>query len=188
MAAPPTVTTLDLSATFVMNKSLSDPTDEILRLQGVGWMKRKAIGLATLTLYVKQYKDDTGAEHIDIDQALTGGIPGTTEKRVLDWQPRDHDDHVFGFVIGKTRRIKLEEIEDEFLRAGWLPDTDEHGFINSYVSSDTPKSGTSWTAEQIWGFEEINEERRYVRHVRFVGPGNEKIQARLVYDYYGPAK
>lgn len=36
---------------------------------------------------------------------------------------------------------------------------------------------------QTWGFEEINDERRYVRHVDFVGPGDEHIQARLVYDF-----
>ena len=36
---------------------------------------------------------------------------------------------------------------------------------------------------QTWGFENIDDERRYVRHVDFVGPGNEHIQARLVYDF-----
>jgi hypothetical protein len=36
---------------------------------------------------------------------------------------------------------------------------------------------------QTWGFEQINNERRYVRHVDFIGPENEHIQARLVYDF-----
>ena len=36
---------------------------------------------------------------------------------------------------------------------------------------------------QTWGFEKIDDERRYVRHVDFIGPGNEHIQARLVYDF-----
>lgn len=36
---------------------------------------------------------------------------------------------------------------------------------------------------QTWGFEKINDERRYVRHVDFIGPGDEHIQARLVYDF-----
>jgi hypothetical protein len=36
---------------------------------------------------------------------------------------------------------------------------------------------------QIWGFEQVNDERRYVRHVDFIGPENEHIQARLVYDF-----
>ncbi|KAI0068315.1 hypothetical protein BV25DRAFT_1846248 [Artomyces pyxidatus] len=183
MAAPPTITTLDLSGTYVMNKTLSDDTDEILRLQGMGWFKRKAIRLATLTLTVRHYSEE-GVEHIDIDQTLTGGIPASTEIRVLDWQPREHEDPNFGHVLGKSRRIKVEDIENEFLKTGWLPDTVEHGTINSYVESHTEKSGSSWAAEQVWGFEEINGERRHVRHVAFTGPGGERINVRLVYDHY----
>lgn len=76
----------------------------------------------------------------------------------------------------------------------------QDGVINSYVKSDTSKSNTSWIAEQVfrpsqharlkngspvqtWGFEQINDERRYVRHVDFIGPENEHIQARMVYDF-----
>jgi len=187
MAAPLHITTLDFSATWVMNKTLSDDTDEVLRLQGISWLTRRAIGLATITLYAKHYKDDDGVEHIDIQQTLTGGISGTIENRILDWTFREHEDHLFGAVLGRSRRVKLDQIENDFLRSGWLPDTEEHGAINSYVKSDTPKSGTTWTAEQIWGFEEINGERRYVRHLDFTGPGGEHLQARLVYDFYAPA-
>lgn len=167
MAAPPSITTLDLSATWVMvgtvpflttsnsivnasqNKTLSDDTDDILRLQGMSWLTRRAIGLATITLYVRHSKDDDGIEHIDIDQALTGGIPGTSENRILDWTFREHADYLFGPVVGKSRRVKVDEIENKFLREGWLPDTVENGAINSYVKSDTPKSNTTWIAEQV---------------------------------------
>jgi hypothetical protein len=45
--------------------------------------------------------------------------------------------------------LKVDEIENEFLRDGWLPDTVESGAINSYVKSDTPKSNTTWVAEQV---------------------------------------
>lgn len=54
-------------------------------LQGIGWFKRRAISLATITLDIKQYRDDEGVEHIDIEQTATGGIKGTTENRTLDW-------------------------------------------------------------------------------------------------------
>ncbi|KAI0076232.1 hypothetical protein K474DRAFT_1663209 [Panus rudis PR-1116 ss-1] len=185
MAAPADMTTLDISGKYMMNKTLSDDTDEILRLQGVGWMTRKAIKLATLYLTVKHYKEDD-VEHIDIDQVLTGGVGATTELRVLNWQERNHEDHVFGPVIGKSRRIKVDDVENEWLREGWTNDTKEHGLINSWVQSDTAKSGRTWIAEQTWGFEVVNDERRYVRHVYFIGPQGEKIEARLVYDYQGP--
>jgi len=80
----------------------------------------------------------------------------------------------------------------------------QDGVIDAYVKSDTPKSNTSWIAEQVcrlsfpvpllvvykmltpiqtWGFEQINDERRYVRHVDFIGPESEHIQACMVYDF-----
>lgn len=186
MAAPDTLTILDISGKYTMNKDLSDKsTDDILRLQGVPWWKRKAIGLGSVSLSVKHFKDDAGVEHVDIDQTLTGGIPGTTERRTLTWTERENEDHLFGPVIGKSRRTKVDVLEDDFLKKGWTEDTLEHGVIQSYVESDTPKSGTTWIANQTWGLENINEERRYVRHVKFTGPGGEDIECRLVYDYLG---
>lgn len=47
---------------------MSGDTDQILALQGVGWLKRKAISMGTVTLDIKHYKDDAGIEHVDIDQ------------------------------------------------------------------------------------------------------------------------
>ncbi|KAG6832286.1 hypothetical protein H0H92_003519 [Tricholoma furcatifolium] len=170
------------------NKTLSDGnSDEILHLQGVSWFKRKAISLATVTLKIKHYKDSEGVEHVDIDQTLTGGFPGTTEKRTLTWTERKHEDHLFGPVIGKTRRTKVDALEDDFLKRDWSDDTLEHGVIQSYVESDTEKSAISWIADQTWGIELIGEakERRYTRHVKFTGPKGEAIECRLIYDYHG---
>ena len=115
------------------------------------WWKRKAFSLGTLTLSIKHYKDDAGAECIDIEQTLTGGIPGTKETRLLAWTEQPKEDHVFGPVIGKSRRIKVdsEELGEEFLKEGWTDDTIEHGVVQSYVESDTPKSGTTWIANQV---------------------------------------
>ena len=98
---------------------------------------------------INHFKDDDAVEHIDIDQRLSGGIPGTREDYTLDGTPRDHADDVFGYVISKTRRVRLDDVEDEFLKSGWTEDTTEHGAIHSYVESDTAKSGKTWTAEQV---------------------------------------
>jgi hypothetical protein len=87
-----------LTRCSIQNKSLSDDSDEILQLQGVGWFMRQAIAFATITLYVKQYKDEGGIEHIDIRQVLTGGIEGTEENRALNWTERSHKDRIFGDV------------------------------------------------------------------------------------------
>jgi hypothetical protein len=132
------------------NKALSgNAPDQILTLQGVGWFKRKAISSGTVTLYIKHYKQDDGVECIDIDQTLTGGISGTREERVLDWEERAKEDHLFGAIVGKSRRLKAEEIENDFLRTGWTEETLEHGLVESYVISDTAKSRTSWIGQQV---------------------------------------
>jgi hypothetical protein len=186
------------------NKVLSDNVDAILSMQGVPWISRTAISYAAITLYVNHYKDENGVEHIDSDQTLTGGFPGTTENRILDWTPRDHYDYVFGAVVGKSRRLKVDEIEDSFLKDGWVADTREHGLVCSWIESDREKSGYNWTSyevrsssrppylgpdsepfpSQVWGFEEIQGEIRYARHIKFTEkPGGTVVYARLVYDY-----
>ena len=132
------------------NKSLSDPrTDDILALQGVSWLTRLAIKFGTITLSVKHFKDENAVEHIDIDQTITGGIPGTRESRTLTWKEQEKNDHVFGYYIGKSRRVPVDELDVAFLKEGWSADTIEHGLVQSYVESDTAKSGTSWIANQV---------------------------------------
>lgn len=135
----------------VQNKKYSDNkgTDEILRLQGVSWLKRTAISAGTVWLAAKHYKDEAGVEHIDIDQTLSG-MSGTHEGRVLDWSPRERSDHVFGNVVAKSRRVPVAEIEEAYLKEGWTEDTVEHGAVQSYAESDTPKSKTTWIADQVY--------------------------------------
>jgi hypothetical protein len=67
----------------------------------------------------------------------------------LDWTFRETSDYIFGPVLGKSRRVRLDELDNEFLRNGWLPDTVEHGAIDAYVKSDTQKSKRTWIAEQV---------------------------------------
>jgi len=189
MAVPETMTTVDISGRFVMNKTLSDSTDHILTLQGVPWYTRKIIGVATITLDVEHYTGDDTFEHIDTDQTLTGGIKGTNESRTFSGLPREHTDYLFGDVIGLSKRVKADEIAEEFLSKGWTKDTleEEKGIIFTTASSKTETTGKTWTADQIWGFEEVDGLKRYARHVHFYTP-DETVQARLVYDYAGPTQ
>lgn len=104
---------------------------------------RKAIALSTITLSVKQYVDDGGVTHIDIEQTATGGIK-TTELRTLDWQVRDHEDRVFGKVDAQARWVKLADVDDDdFLKSGWDDLEGEH--VQGYVKSKT----NGWTADQV---------------------------------------
>lgn len=170
MAVPADVTILDLSGKYYLvrnivilnarnilihwlqqNKTLTDTgkMDDMLRLQGVSWMTRKIIGASSVTILLKHYKDDASVEHIDIDTKLTGGISGTREERTLWWKEREHEDHIFGSVLAKSRRVKADELDEPFLKTGWTPDTLEHGLVQSYAESNTAKSNTTWIANQV---------------------------------------
>ncbi|EIW74657.1 hypothetical protein CONPUDRAFT_159948 [Coniophora puteana RWD-64-598 SS2] len=193
MSAPLEVTTKNLAGVFLHNKSLSGATDEILKLQGVSWIKRKAIATFNLTLYITHTPPaaaDDGVERIHVDQKLSGGIPGTAEHHVLDWEERRETDDIFGVTVGKARRVKLDEVEDEFLRSGWTQDTVEDGVIEVVAWSDTAVTGKEWRAEQISGFEQKNGARRYCTRIKFTSSERSKgpILVHMYYDYQGPNK
>jgi hypothetical protein len=96
-------------------------------------------------LNTKHFKSEDGVEHIDIDQIATGGIKGTSEHRTLDGVEREHEDYIFGKVKGVTTWVKLEDITDDFLKSGWLPEANEHGLIRSFAENVDGK----WKAEQV---------------------------------------
>jgi hypothetical protein len=167
---------------------LSDPIDEVLQLQNVGWLIRKAVGYATVTLHIKQYEEE-GIEHIDIDQVIIGGIKGTTELRTFNDEWREHSDHIFGRVKGRNRRIKLSELkeddEDEaFIKKGWSQDiVDSDELIDGIVDSED----NAWTGRLTWGFEVVDGERRFARHSVVRKKDSDVFKrVRLVYDYKGP--
>jgi len=123
--------------------------DKILTLQGVNWMTRKIIAMATITFYIRHYKDNDGVEHIDTEEFYTGGVPGIKEKKTLWWREQEYHDYLVGDVKGKSRRAKIDVLDDSFLREGWTGETLEHGVIQSYSESDTSKSGKTWTDNQV---------------------------------------
>jgi hypothetical protein len=53
---------------------------------------------------------------IDITQTLTGGLAGTTEKRILSWTDREHKDYIFGHVVGRGRLFRGSKDEDGRVR------------------------------------------------------------------------
>ncbi|UKZ73144.1 hypothetical protein TrVFT333_000785 [Trichoderma virens FT-333] len=185
MAAPASKTTKDLNGNWTMNKTLSDSSDPVLSLQGVGFLTRKAIGLATVTLEIKQYEGppkppNTATDvvtHIDIVQSASK-LSSTEEKRCFDNFPRTHTDWLFGTVEGRSRWVSLDEVTDEFLKKDWLVEGEGQSFITN-VAENKEKG---WVAEQVWGFQIVDGERRYCRHV-VVTKGSERAQIRLVYDY-----
>lgn len=201
MAAPPEITIKNLSGKFTINKSLSDDPGALFSLQGLSWFLRRTIWLATVILTIKEYKE-AGEIHIDITSAATG-LSSTQEDRTLDWKDRPHQDKVFGKVSGRSRMVNLssgkiepQEPYDEptkaFLQAKTLKDgktasrfEDETALLQSYAKN--LDSGYGWSAEQVWGFEEVQGKRYYTRRIVGRNAKGDKVErVRLVYDYQGP--
>lgn len=163
----------------------------MLELQGVPWLKRKIILLATVTLSVKEYVDDKKIWHIDLEQTATGGIQGTTELRTLDWSENTHEDHIFGTLKSRNRWVAdLKSGESggggplhPFLTEGWLDEKvgpNREGFVQNWVVNEE----RGWTAEQIWGFSILKGERYKTRKI-VVKKGEEVLTLTLAYEWKG---
>ncbi|KAL5461426.1 hypothetical protein PMIN06_002191 [Paraphaeosphaeria minitans] len=202
MAAPANKSIKDLNGKWIINKTHSDSTDPVLALQGIGWMTRKALGLATVTLHTKMYvrtpSDNAAAGdviQIDIDQIATGGIKGTSEHRALDWKYRPHSDWLFGELQGRSRLTTLEAVRKEareqggtkasdveYVTEGFLDETEGGETIESWVDNE----GKKWTGWQIWGFATVNGERWLVRKFAIRRKDkDEVVKVRLCYEWAG---
>ncbi|KAK0383171.1 hypothetical protein NLU13_9084 [Sarocladium strictum] len=186
MAAPPEKTIKNLSGKWNLNKSLSDSIDPVLTVQGISWLLRTAIGAASISLDINQYEappspPNTSTElftHIDIEQTAAG-LKSTNEKRTVDAEWREHSDWLFGNVKGKSFWVGLDDVEDDFLKQGWLKEGDDEKFLfKSYVES----LDNGWVASQIWGFQEVQGERRHVRKI-LVTKDSKRAAVTFVYDY-----
>jgi hypothetical protein len=184
MACPETVTTKHLTGKLRLNKSLSDDIDETLKLQGVGYIKRTAIANFTLTLEPEQSTDDDGVEHVKVKQTLSGGFKAPADHLVLNDKEISKEDDLFGHLIARSWRAKVDELDIDFLKEGWSDDTVEYGLIAGVVKSDTAKSGRDWVIHVVWGFVVLNGVRRFARRFRFTTKEkSEPIYVKLYYDY-----
>ncbi|RMZ83258.1 hypothetical protein DV738_g1232, partial [Chaetothyriales sp. CBS 135597] len=154
MAVPGELTMPDLSGKYVINK-------------------------------IKQYNKD-GVPHLDVSASVSG-LPESQETRVLDFELRPRHDKLFGNIKGKSRVIKIAEHEiileggtqedGEFLKSGFVDETGIQGYAES-------ADGHNWRAEQVWGIQEIQGERRLVQKV-VARKGSEVLRLRIIYDYVG---
>jgi len=177
MATPDSVTTTNISGVYLMDKKLSDSSIPVLKMQKIPWIVQQAVNYSTITVKLKQYTDDAGVVHVDQEQVSS--VATQHEPRELNGVRGEREVQFWGKVKGYNKYTKLAEVDDEFLKEGWL-DADGD-FIESYTESATD----TWTAKQVWGFAEIQGERRHCRRVVAKRPGSEDIKIRLVYAYQG---
>jgi len=142
-----------------------------------------------VTLNITSYTDDDGKQHIDVVQPGAAGIKGTTEKRILDGEKADHQDHIFGKVEATNKWAKVADItaddkdDEEHLKSKWLQETLDGEAIDNVGTS----IGNGWVARQIWGFQDIDGVRKYARNI-VVRKGEKIERVTLIYDYKGPVK
>lgn len=180
------------TAKYTMNTKLSDASDDILAAQGVGYLKRKAIGMTTVSIVNSSKIVDGILELTSISSA--SGIPGATEITRLDGQPKKNDHSVYGKIITIAQPVKPEEIPEEYLKTGWLPESyDDEGKL-LYIKSQSDKDAGNkydWHAALTTGFQDIDVggkvEKRFCRLNVFEDKKGFKKSIRLVYDYVGPA-
>ncbi|KAH7326534.1 hypothetical protein B0I35DRAFT_475170 [Stachybotrys elegans] len=187
MAAPASKTIQDLSGKWVMSKALSDSSDSGLSLQGINFVLRKTIGLATVNIDVKQHiappsapnKSTDPVTHVDLLMSAAG-LSSSQENRCLDDTWRESSDWLFGTVRARVRFTSIEELDDAFLKKGWL----KEGEGKTLIIDETQNVKSGWTATQVWGFQIVKGERRYCRNL-LVKKGSKRAEIRLVYDYQG---
>ncbi|PLB54515.1 hypothetical protein P170DRAFT_442609 [Aspergillus steynii IBT 23096] len=177
----------NLSGTWVMDKTRSFNVDGVLKLQGVGWITRRAVSAATAFLKITQGAD-AGDEWMIIEPSLSGVMNGGQETRPLTWAEFKHNDALFGLVIIRTHYIAGARVSDHQVRplvelqtknAGsnvetflteavvidqgveYSGETVAKAFIHDFVRS----VNSGWTAEQIWAVETVGDEKFLTRRV-----------------------
>ncbi|KAL8841762.1 MAG: hypothetical protein Q9170_000795 [Blastenia crenularia] len=177
-ASSSTKTLATLAGKWKLNKSLSADVASILALQGTSLLIRKAISTASVTLSISQ----PHANEYRIDQTATAAsIPGTTEQYILDGEWRTNHDAFFGKVKGRSLWISLEEAKAKGEGSGWDEGCDD----GNLVLAEGGSSDGKWEAWRIWGFEEIEGERRFVQRIRVWNQEGEEVRGKMVYDFVG---
>ncbi|KAJ6141248.1 hypothetical protein N7470_010144 [Penicillium chermesinum] len=145
-----------------MNNDLSESSAEILKTQGVNWLTRKVLAMASVTLVINQRKDENGNILLDIENKPSGGLPVTQEKRVLDWKPVE----LHHGLLGNIR--------------GWEDGTEE---VMHFKTEQLESKGI--VTQQVAGFIVLNGTRYHARRVLVTKEDGERLEAKLVYDYQG---
>lgn len=177
--------------TILQNKALSDPIDPVLALQGINWLVRKVVSMATVTMHVVESSDDDGITHIHTEQTATGGIKGETEVGKLDWSAVPNISGIFGETSNRSRWTGVGSSAESggggslhpWLTEGWLKE-DTSGDGNEHIQNWAVSEKKGWTAEEIWGFAMLDGKRYQVRKF-LVKKGEQEARARMVYDWKG---
>ncbi|KAL4777159.1 hypothetical protein BDW60DRAFT_203248 [Aspergillus nidulans var. acristatus] len=104
-----------LTGDWVIDKSKSTNIDGALKLQGIGWLRRKAVTSGTITLKTANTTEAHNGEQpitrLMMQQGLRGIFPGVEQSRSLDWSAHEQVDAVSGAAITVRSRY-VRGVED----------------------------------------------------------------------------
>lgn len=80
-----------------------------------------------------------------------------------------------GLICIFARFVHQNEIDDDYLREGWCRE-------GELIESTNESVTDTWTVQQVWGFAEVDGQRRHVRKI--VGKKGKQVErVRLVYEW-----
>ncbi|KAL5356450.1 hypothetical protein BJX96DRAFT_171624 [Aspergillus floccosus] len=213
MAVPTEITVPTLKGSWTLDSSVTEGMDDVLKLQGVGWLTRKAINTATVTLKFTSTPETSASgaptTRLTMNQSLTGGIGASTEERIMDWTERERSNHIYGDTLTKSQFIKGIKKDDgsivpelslqskpaskeqeeqivKFLTGGkpHVTGETEDELKDLYIHDFGRNEKAGWTAEQVWGLEDIGSQQYLTRRVVVV-KGDTFEKAHMVYKFSG---
>lgn len=140
-SAPASVTDADLSGIWTLSKTLSDDTEPLFILQGIGYLLRKAAKIGKVSLKIEHASAATPPT-LTMTIIPPGGFKGATNVRRLDGEPEQERNFMFG-QISMTYRVKKKgdvtgyHAEEEWIGENILEEIIEStgaGWINTGVS------------------------------------------------------
>ncbi|TLD09210.1 uncharacterized protein PgNI_07972 [Pyricularia grisea] len=184
MAAPEGTSILNITGTWSLSSSLSDDLGPTFMAQNIPWIIRRVISYASLELKMIQKAaepPERPATVIDVIQTVRPGGFDSENSYILDGETRTDKVPIFGAMSMKAVYVPMAEVSTEDIMGQVIEQpsaTDDRVAIKEM----TEGVNTGWKTTALWAFQEIDGERRFCKYCTTT-KGEEKVQARLVYDY-----
>jgi len=102
-----------------------------------------------VTAWIKHFRE-RGREYLEIDEMFHSRNSTTTERYALDGMPLEFDDVCGRPAVSRARKMRTTDVQDQFLRRGWVNDVLSHGVIytrvEGYIRGDLKRR---WVEEQV---------------------------------------